>query len=126
MLTTNSRNEINSVDPMETERARESRVFFAAVAEMIEAYIDEAVEHFLSTRPRSIKDDGRYFYSKEELVRFKEKFDKGGGVIKDLHIGIVYTSDKQFLCFEVCRNKFYKLDSLYLKNKYRGEQLFFS
>ena len=119
-------NKINSVEFIETESMKESKIFFEAVSEMIAAYIDEAVEHFLSQRPRSIKDDGRYFYSKEELISFKEKFTEGGGTMADLHIGIVYTSNREFLCFEVCREKFYNLDSLYLKNKYRGEQLFFS
>ena len=101
------------------------------VAEMIDAYMEECINHFLATRSRNMEDDGRYFYSDEELKAFKDGYTSQGGDLDLLHIGVVPRDDGSFLCYEVCRKKYYDAQTYYAKNMLVDEngerrQIFFS
>jgi len=98
------------------------------VADCIQAYIEESIEHFLSKRPVSIEENARYLYSKAELKTFTKQFLEQGGNIETLHIGIVYDDDDnyKFLCYEICHKKFYNLESNYLRKKYGKTKIFWS
>lgn len=98
------------IQNQQTMAAKEETVA-EVLAEVMDAYMTECVKHFIGTRSRSMADDARYFYTKEELWTFKEKFTKEGGDLDTLHIGIVYTDNHDFLCYEVCRNSYYNLET---------------
>lgn len=86
----------------------EQETFEEAVKDMISAYIEESIEHFLR-RFGEYKEDGRYFYNDAELTTFKDDFVAAGGDLETLHIGPVYNNDYHhtFLCWEVCHKNYY-------------------
>lgn len=114
---------------MKQEKVKET--FAEIVAEMTDAYLEECVDHFLISRSRSMEDDGRYFYSMKELKIFKKIFESKGGDLNTLHIGIVYDESGGFLCYEICRKKYYDMATAYIQKKWgnvkNGERkIFFS
>jgi len=127
-------------EPEELQAPSEVETFNNVIEDCIDAYIEECVEHFLSARSRVIEEDGRYLYSKDELDDFKTRFLEAGGNLDKLHIGMVYSKDQEictkdevdakFLCYEVCRKKYYDFDTYYSRRKYKSgeekKQIFFS
>jgi len=102
-------NEVEEIEETEQtiEEVQPIESFIDVVTECMDALIDIAVRKFLATRPRELEDEGEYFYSQSELNMFwKEYLDKGGKK-ENLHVGKVY-SKGIFLCYEVCREKYFK------------------
>lgn len=97
------------------------------VEEIMDAYIEESVDHFLKTRSRDILNDPRYFYSRSEVEKFFDCFSKKGGDAQKLHLGQVKI-DGEFLCYEVCRKAYYYQETPYAKKIMEniGEKVFWS
>jgi len=116
---------------LEEERRLREAAYAEVMADMLDAYMCESVEHFTNSRSRSIREDGRYFYSDSELLMFKEKYQAKGGDLEKLHIGKVYVDGNKFLCYEVCRKCYYERQSYYAAKIMRAskgskEPLFYS
>ena len=107
--------EEDTAQKKEQEKLLEQKKFLEAITEAIDAYVKESVEHFLRESTRNILEDGRYFYSSKELKEFKTLFEKRGGQIKKIHIGIIRDECGDFFCYEVCHDCYYTNPNDYVK-----------
>lgn len=123
--------EFGTTAGLQEENEEQGETLADVINDMLDAYMEECVEHFLAARSRSMEDDGRYFYSKKELETFKDGYLSHGGDLDKLHIGVVYCDDGEFLCYEVCRKIYYNAETHYAKKQLYDEngnrkQIFFS
>jgi len=110
------------------EEEPQAETLESVINDCLSAYMEESVAHFLAARSRKMEDDGRYFYWDEELEDFKTRFTNEGGDLNTLHIGAVYVKNGEtynqpvegtkFLCYEVCRKKYYDMETYYSHQKY--------
>lgn len=101
-------------DKKKRETLSRTEMYEDILKECIDSYIKESIKHFLKDKRLYFEDNGRYFYTKKELLNFVNGYEKKGGDLNTLYCEKLYENNEyinknsEFLCYAVYHMRYYE------------------